>query len=67
LEPKVKRQRELILRRKAALEQDRRQLDPEDEEYEVKNAVIDAKVSGLMVEIMDYGGLPKSWVKELTE
>lgn len=65
LSKKDSRSRLLILKRKAELDQRRRNLKPDAPEYTLRLAVIEAKVAGLAAEILDYGGMPKSWMEEL--
>ena len=65
MEPEDRRKRLLILKRKAALDQTIRKLDKTKDNYGERVQSIDAKVANLMLEILPYGGIPKSWVGEL--
>jgi len=64
-EPTIRRQRQLILKRKAALDQDKRQLNKLADNYLDRCTVIDNKILQLVVEISQYGGVPISWAEEL--
>lgn len=67
LTPEAKRERDLILRRKAALEQRRkiiRQGDGHIADKALQEAKIDEKIAELMGEIMKVGGIPPSWLVE---
>jgi len=65
LSPEDKRKRLLILKRKASLNQDLRELDVTATGYAERFTSIEAKKAQLMLEILPYGGIPKSWTEEL--
>lgn len=60
-----RRQRYLLLRRKAALEQRKRKLKSDFPDRVLVEARIDAQISQIMVEIAKVGGVPKSWIRDL--
>ena len=65
LSPEDKRRRLLILKRKAALDQDLGQLNVGKPDYAERVATIEAKKAGLILEIAKVGGAPPKWIKEL--
>jgi len=53
--------RYILLRRKAALDQRKRNLKTEFPDRVLMEARIDAKIAGIMIEIVKVGGVPKKW------
>jgi len=60
MEPEMKSKRLKILRRKASLEQRRR-----NTEDPLMLAHIETQIAGLLPEIAEAGGIPKSWLETL--
>ncbi len=65
LEPKQKRQRYILLRRKAALDQRIRNLKSDYPDRILVEARIQMKIAELIIEITPLGGVPKRWVETL--
>jgi len=65
LDPEQRRRRRLIICRKAALEQDKRQLDKTAAGYADRVAAIDCKILDLVITISEVGGVPYSWAEDL--
>ena len=61
LTPEQSKQRYSILRRKAAIDQRKRNLDGKPNK-EIVVAALNCKIAELMVEIAPLGGIPKKWL-----
>ena len=55
--------RYILLRRKAALDQRLRNLKPDNPDRTLYEARIGASIANIMVEILEYGGVPKKWLR----
>lgn len=62
-----RRTRLLILKRKARLNQEIRELDKSKSNYPERLQTMELKLATLILEIMPYGGIPKSWAEELVK
>lgn len=62
LSPEQSKQRYSILRRKAAIDQRKRNLNVDLPDRELENAKLNTKIAELMLEIAPIGGIPKKWL-----
>lgn len=65
LTPEQSKQRYIILRRKAAIDQRKRRLEGSPNRI-AGEASLDGKIAELMVEIAPIGGIPKKWLNPST-
>lgn len=63
LTPEDARSRYLLLRKKASLEQRKRELKAHFPDRELHCAQIDLEIMSVWTEIAQVGGIPKSWLK----
>ncbi len=59
------RKRFLLLRRKGALEQRRRNVKCQDAQRALVLARLDAAIAACMLEIAEVGGIPKRWIEQM--